>query len=167
VTPARELDAVAFVAEHGVVLASARGPVPSVAEAVAGEPIRGSWWAHARGHDIFRALTAIDDSPDVLCFKLVAGKVTFVHRRLWAALVCLADQLGRDRLAAIKQEHTESGAHRNIVTPFPDWVPADVARAARGLDPAAARAQLGSWASGPDPAPRPRARARSRSGSRR
>jgi hypothetical protein len=151
-------DALAFIAEHGVVLASARGPVPSVAETVAGEPIRGSWWAHARSHDIFRALTAIDDSPDVLCFKLVGGKVTFVHRRLWPALACLADEIGRDRLAAIKQEHTESGAHRNIVTPFPEWVPADVTRAARSLDPAAARAQLGSWASRPPPRPRSRPR---------
>jgi hypothetical protein len=141
----RAFDALAFVAQHGVVLASARGPVPSVAEAVAGEPIRGSWWGHARGHDIFRALSALEDVPDVLCFKLLGGKVTFVHRRLWPALVCLADEIGRDRLAAIKQEHTDSGAHRNIVTPFPDWVPADVTRAARGLDRAAARAQLGSW----------------------
>lgn len=142
-----EFDALGFVVEHGVVLASARGPVPSVAEAVAGEPIRGSWWAHARSHDIFRALTAIDDSPDVLCFKLVAGKVTFVHRRLWPALVCLSDEIGRDRLAAIKQEHTDSGAHRNIVTRFPEWVPAEVAGAARALDRADARAQLGSWVS--------------------
>jgi hypothetical protein len=141
----RDFDALEFVARHGVVLASARGPVPSVAEAVAGEPIRGSWWGHQRGHDIFRALSAIDDSADVLCFKLVAGKVTFVHRRMWPALVCLADEIGRDRLAAIKQEHTDSGAHRNIVTPFPDWVPPDVTRAAQTLDRAAARAQLGSW----------------------
>jgi hypothetical protein len=141
----RDFDALEFVARHGVVLASARGPVPSVAEAVAGEPIRGSWWGHQRGHDIFRALSAIDDSADVLCFKLVAGKVTFVHRRMWPALVCLADEIGRDRLAAIKQEHTDSGAHRNIVTPFPDWVPPDVTRAAKALDRAAARAQLGSW----------------------
>lgn len=151
-------DPLDFVAEHGVVLASARGPVPSVAEAIAGEPIRGSWWAHARGQDIFRALSAIDDSADVLCFKLVAGKVTFVHRRLWPALVCLADEIGRDRLAAIKQEHTESGAHRNIVTPFPEWVPAEVTRAASSLDPSAARAQLGDWLA-PAP-PRPPAKPR-------
>ena len=148
---AARFDPLAFVERHGVVLASARGPAPSVAEAVAGESIRGSWWAHAKGHEIFGALSAIDDSPDVLCFKLVAGKVTFVHRRMWAALVCLAGELGEDRLAAIKQEHTASGAHRNIVTPFPDWVPRDVAAAARALDPAAARAQLGPWMEAPAP----------------
>jgi hypothetical protein len=148
---AARFDSLAFVERHGVVLASARGPVPSVAEAVAGQPIRGSWWAHAKGHEIFRALSAIDDSPDVLCFKLVAGKVTFAHRRVWPALVCLAGEIGEDRLAAIKQEHTESGAHRNIVTPFPGWVPRDVAVAARALDPAAARAGLGPWVEAPAP----------------
>ena len=141
----RTFDPLAFVAEHGVVLASARGPVPSVAETIAGEPIRGSWWAHPRGQEIFRALSAIDDSPDVLCFKLVGGKVTFVHRRLWPALVRLADEIGRERLARVQQEHTDSGAHRNVVTPFPDWVPRDVKAAAARLDAAAARAMLGPW----------------------
>lgn len=135
-------DAVAFVARHGVVLASARGSVPSVAEAVAGEPIRGSWWAHAKGREIFRALSALGDCDDVLCFKLIDGKVTFVHRRLWPALVRLADEVGKDRLAAIRQEHTSSGAHRNVVTPFPRWVPADVLRAAARMTPAAARTEL-------------------------
>src|SRR5689334_18133558 len=107
-------DPVRFVEEHGVVLASARGPVPSLAEAVAGAPIRGSWWGHKKGTEIFRALNVVGDSADVLCLRLIDGKVTFVHRRLWPALVRLADQLGRERLTAIKQEHTETGAHRNV-----------------------------------------------------
>jgi len=88
-------DPVAFVARHGVVLASAKGPVPSVAEAVAGEPIRGSWWGHGKSSEIFHALGAVDDSPDILCFKLIDGKNTYVHRRLWPALVRLADVLGK------------------------------------------------------------------------
>jgi hypothetical protein len=150
------VDALKLVEEHGVVLASARGPVPSIAEAVAGEPIRGSWWAHPKGTEIFNALNEVDDSPDVLCFRLVLGKVTFVHRRLWPALVCLADELGRDRLTAVKQEHTESGAHRNVETPFPQWVPAEVARAAKALAPDDARQQLGAWVDGKAAAKRPR-----------
>ena len=44
----------AFVRRHGIVLQAARGPVPSLAEAVAGGRIRGSWWGHAKGHEIFR-----------------------------------------------------------------------------------------------------------------
>jgi hypothetical protein len=148
-------DTVAFVREHGVALASARGPVPSIAEAVAGEPIRGSWWAHPRGPAIFAALSALDDRDDVVCCKLVDAKVTFVHRRLWPALVRLADDLGPERLAAVRQEHTATGAHRNVVTPFPDWVPADLVAAAAALDRAAARAALGPWV---DRAPRERSR---------
>jgi len=138
-------DPVAFVARHGVVLASANGPVPSLAEAVAGEPIRGSWWSHPKGSAIFAALGAVDDSPDVLSFRLVDGKVTFVHRRLWPALVRLAGELGKERLTAIKQEHTATGAHRNVLTPFPKWVPDGVEAAARKLTEAGARAQLGAW----------------------
>jgi len=139
------VDPIKFVAQHGLVLASAKGPVPNLAEAVASEPIRGSWWGHKKGSEIFRALNVVDDSPDVLCFRLVQGKVTFVHRRLWPALVRLVRELGRDALTAIKQEHTENGVHRNSVTPFPQWVPANVKVAAQLLSADDARAQLGSW----------------------
>ena len=137
-----------FVARHGVVLASGKGPVPNLAEAVAGGAIRGGWWGHPKGREIFRALQALDDSPDVLCFRLVERKITFVHRRLWPALVRLAEELGKERLAVIRQEHTKTGAHRNVVTPFPKWVPAETKAAARKLSEAEARAQLGPWASG-------------------
>jgi hypothetical protein len=138
-------DPVGFVKQHGVVLAAAKGPVPNIAEAVAGAPIRGSWWGHAKGSQIFHALSAIDDCPDILCFRLVQGKITFVHRRRWAALVRLADGIGKERLAAVQQEHTPTGAHRNVVTPFPDWVPADVKKTAAHLSEGEARAQLGPW----------------------
>ena len=58
--------AVAFVRKHGVVLEAAAGPVPSLAEAVAGGPIRGNWWAHPRSHEIFALTRAVRDSEDVL-----------------------------------------------------------------------------------------------------
>jgi hypothetical protein len=135
-------DPIAFVKKHGVVLASGRGPVPSVAETIAGSPIRGSWWAHEKGREIFRALSEIADSRDVLCFRLVGGKLTFVHRRLWPALVVLADELGRARLTAIRQQHTASGAHRNVETRFPAWVPAVTKKAARSLTVEKARTLL-------------------------
>lgn len=136
------MNAIAFVEKHGVVLASGNGPVPSVAEAIAGEPIRGSWWAHAKGREIFRALSEIGDSDDVRCFKLIGGKLTFVHRRLWPHLARLADEIGRERLAAIRQEHTASGAHRNVETAFPKWVPAEIRAAAQRLALDEARAEL-------------------------
>jgi hypothetical protein len=138
---------VKFVEKHGVVLASARGAVPSVAERVAGEPIVGSWWAHPKGKAIFAALSELDDSDDVRCFKLVDGKVTFVHRRMWPALVRLAKDgtLPAERVASLVQEHMPTGEHRNIVTPFPDWVSDEVARAADALTVEQAKTQLGAW----------------------
>src|SRR5262245_15070885 len=46
------VDPMAVLVEHGMLLESARGPLPNVAEIVAGEPIRGSWWGHRRSHEI-------------------------------------------------------------------------------------------------------------------
>lgn len=140
---------VKFVEKHGIVLASAKGPVPCVAEAVAGEPIVGSWWAHPKGKAIFAALSAIDDSSDVRCFKLVDGKVTFAHRKTWPALVRLGADgvIAAEQLAAVQQEHMPSGEHRNITTPFPDWVDAQTQRAADSLTAETARAQL-AWIDG-------------------
>ena len=134
----------AFVKKHGVVLASARGPVPNVAEAVAGQPIVGSWWAHPKGKAIFSALSELDDSADILCCKLVAGKVTLAHRKTWPALVRLARDglIAHEQLAAIEQQHMPTGEHRNIVTPFPAWVDDATAKAADKLTTQQARAKL-------------------------
>jgi hypothetical protein len=79
----------------------------------------------------------------VVTCKLVAGKVTFIHREVWPALVRLAERIGPARLARVEQEHTPSGAHRNIVTPFPDWVPAAVRTAGRRMSEAKALAAPG------------------------
>jgi hypothetical protein len=116
-----------------MLLQSARGPIPNVAELVVGAPIKGSWWTHAQSPAIFDVLNELADSPDVVRMKLVNGKVTLVHRRLWPALVCIADRLDAKQLAAIHEDHTPSGAHRTTEEAFPDWVPLDIARAASGL----------------------------------
>jgi hypothetical protein len=127
---------------HGMLLQSARGPIPNVAELVAGEPIRGSWWGHPKGHAIFDALETLSDSPDVVRLRLVNGKVTLVHRRLWPALVRVADELDAARLSALHEEHTASGAHRVHERPFPSWVPDDVLDRAAQLSAEDAWAQL-------------------------
>jgi hypothetical protein len=64
---------------------------------------------------------------------LVGGKLTLVHKRLWPALVRMADRFPRKSLAGVHQEHTASGKHVNTVAPFPKWVP-------KGLKTAAADA---------------------------
>jgi hypothetical protein len=119
--------------EHGMLLQSARGPIPNVAELVAGEPIKGSWWGHPRGHAIFDMLGSLDESPDVVRLRLVNGKVTLVHRRVWPALARLSDRFTPKQLAALREQHTASGAHRVTEQPFPEWLPDDVARAAAEL----------------------------------
>jgi hypothetical protein len=132
----------AALVEHGMLLESARGPLPNVAEMVAGEPIRGSWWGHPASHAIFDALNTLAASPDVVRTRLVKGKVTLVHRRLWPALARVADRFPPERVAAIHEEHTSTGAHRVHAEPFPDWVPGDVLAAAQDLSADDALAQL-------------------------
>jgi hypothetical protein len=138
-------DALAFVKHHGVVLQAAHGPVPSLAEAIAGGRIRGSWWGHPKGREIFRMVTTIADNPEILVCKLVEGKVTYVHRRLWPALVKLAGRFREDQLARIRDEHTASGAHRSQREPFPDWVPSDAMREAEAMSVSEAETILSAW----------------------
>ena len=136
------MDGVELVEVHGMLLQSGRGPIPNLAELVVGEPIRGSWWAHPDHDRVFRVLNEAADSVDVVRLRLVRRKLTLVHRRLWPALVRLEAEVGHDRLAAIHEEHTASGAHRAHETPFPDWVPDDVHERAGTLSEAEARAML-------------------------
>ena len=60
--------------------------LPSVTGLVARAPLRGSWWAHPQSHEIFRIASRLASRPDVLTPRLVRGKVTFVHKKLWPAL---------------------------------------------------------------------------------
>ncbi|MGH9867039.1 MAG: hypothetical protein ACREAA_02595 [Candidatus Polarisedimenticolia bacterium] len=135
--------ALAFVRRHGVVLESARGPVPSLAEAIAGGPIRGSWWGHPSGQLIFAVTRAVRDSEHVLVCRLVEGKVTFVHERVWPALVRLAPRFPKTSLARITEVHTASGRHAMRSTAFPRWVPPAVQAAGSSLGEARALRILG------------------------
>jgi hypothetical protein len=137
--------ALAFIRKHGVVLESARGPVPSLAEAIAGGPVTGSWWGHPRAQLIFDVTRAVRDSEDVLVCRLVEGKITFVHERLWPALVCLAPRFPASSLARIMEVHTDSGRHAVRSMRFPGWVPPEVRAAATRLDETQARRALGAW----------------------
>src|SRR6202035_5149416 len=56
---------------------------------VTGGTVSGSWWAHAQSHDIFRVNCALAEHPEVLVTKLVSGKITYVERALWSALVTI------------------------------------------------------------------------------
>lgn len=130
-TPA---EAVAFVQKHGVVLESANGRVPSLAQAITGDKIKGSWWAHPRGKEIFQITRMVRESDQVLVCRLISGKVTLVHRRLWPALVRCAKHFRPEQIAQIVEQHTSSGKHVSKAMPFPGWVPSDISAQASTLD---------------------------------
>ncbi len=77
------------LARHGLLM-KADARLPSVTTLVAGAPVGGSWWAHPLAHTIFFSLRDLEDHGDVLLLKLVEGKDTFVHRRLWPEIAAIA-----------------------------------------------------------------------------
>jgi hypothetical protein len=74
---------------HGLLLMQ-DARIRSVVGILAGEPLRGSWWSHPASQAMFRCLEQVGDSPDVLTCRLLARKVTYLHRRLWPAFLTVA-----------------------------------------------------------------------------
>ena len=64
--------------------------LPNVVTLMAGGTVRGSWWTHSAAHRIYDCLNKITQHPDVLVTRLVRGKITFVHRRLWPDVLAVA-----------------------------------------------------------------------------
>jgi len=139
-------EAIDFVQHHGVVLEAGRGAVPNLAHAIVGSPVRGSWWGHPKGQLIFRLTRAVRDSSDVLVCRLVDGKITYIHRRLWPALSRVSALFEKKRLAALHEEHTASGKHRIFTIPYPDCVPREARQIGQKLSQEEALHQLGNWA---------------------
>ena len=90
---------------------------------------------HPEGKRIFAVLGEVQEHGDILVCRLVGGKLTLVHRRLWPAVAALAGELSADALARVRQVHTASGKHVNEEIPFPQWLP--------DFDPVRAREALG------------------------
>jgi len=76
--------------ENGILLLSDKA-LPSVVGIVAGPRVKGSWWGHEKGHEIFRELGKLESNPDALTTRLVSGKVTYLHRRLWPDFISIAN----------------------------------------------------------------------------
>jgi len=100
VSALRPADVVALLQRERVVTLTPTGRVRSLVEEVAGEAVRGSWWGHPKGKAIYACATTLEASGEALVVKLIAGKVTFVHRVLWPALYRVATD-GTRRRAAI------------------------------------------------------------------
>lgn len=135
--------ALEFVREQGVVLASAKGDAPRLIEAILGEPISGNWWSHPSSSFIYKVLLEVSDSEEVLVCRLLRGKITLVHRRLWPALVRVASRLEPGQLAQVREEHTSGGRHVTHEIAFPQWVPTVVREQAGLLSEPEALARLG------------------------
>ncbi len=134
-----------FIRSHGVVLESAKGLEPSLAERVAGEPIRGSWWGHARGHEIYELTKKVHDSEAVLVCTLARGRITYVHRRLWPPFVRMAEKFPPHALDKVREVHLPSGRHQRQDIPFPQWVPEPVLIASKSLSVQEATHEIQVW----------------------
>ncbi len=62
----------------------------NVVTLLTGESVSKSWWSHPRGRLIFAVMEDLSEHPDVLFTKLLNGKVTLLHRRLWPAFLAAA-----------------------------------------------------------------------------
>jgi hypothetical protein len=76
--------------ERRELLLQAGGEFPSIANIVAGEPIRGSWWAHPRSNLIYWVCQDLDEHENVTEARLIGGKVTHVWRTAWADVASVA-----------------------------------------------------------------------------
>ena len=63
--------------------------LPSVSGLIARETVSGSWWSHKAAQRIFSTLGQLEDHRDVIFTKLISGKVTLVHRKLWSEIFSL------------------------------------------------------------------------------
>ena len=136
-------EAKAFLEQEGVLLENARGKAESVSHTIAGGPIKGGWTKHPKGPEILAATRALREDENTLVCRIAKGKITFIHRRLWAAVVRLSDELDIENLSSIRENHTGTRTNQVDEVPFPDWVPEDVWDAAAELSKDQAREQIG------------------------
>jgi hypothetical protein len=89
---------------------------PSVSGLVVGDVGGRSWWAHPAAKLMFDLSCRLQDHPDVLMVKLISGKVTYIHRPLWPAIVAIGmarepwqmDGLSKEAKALLKKTDSPS-----------------------------------------------------------
>ena len=88
--PMGDLDTVvAAIDKHGLLLLQDK-QLPSVVGLLTGEAVPDRGGAHPMSHRIFACLQQLPHRRDSTSVHLIDGKVTFVHRRLWPALLAVA-----------------------------------------------------------------------------
>jgi len=83
----RDLQRVLEALERFGVLLESDSRLPSVVGLMVGGPVPGSWWGHPRGRAIYHVTGELLHHHDAVEARLISGKVTFVHRRLWPPLL--------------------------------------------------------------------------------
>ncbi|GAC1348764.1 MAG: hypothetical protein NVSMB27_17830 [Ktedonobacteraceae bacterium] len=116
--------------------------LPSVASIIAGEAIRGSWWGHPQGNFIYQVANKLCVHPDILVTKLISGKITYVHRQLWPAIIGIGtsgepwqlqdlSEAAQWLLDKVTQEHSVTTDQLQL---FSSYKPRALADAARELE---------------------------------
>jgi hypothetical protein len=81
-------DVADYLGRIGVLLETDR-TFPSITGIMVREPIKGSWWSHPMANEIYLLSQRLIDHPDTIFLKLLSGKTTYVHRRLWPELIAI------------------------------------------------------------------------------
>lgn len=109
---------------------------PSVGQTITQKQRKGSWWSYPEAHTIFAVNNMLEDHPDVLIMKLISGKVTFVHRELWARIYSIAvarenwqmKPLSSAARALLKRVDAEQTSESGVLGKKFDSKPNDAAR---------------------------------------
>ena len=127
-----------FIQRNKIVTEAATAAVPAVVKFMVAQDYSGSWWSLPNSSLIYNALQEVKESSDLLVCRLVAGKVSYVHRDCWAPLAVLQDYLPDGALGKVEEVHLPSGKHATSVLPPSSWMPADVRKEAARMTPAKA-----------------------------
>ena len=133
-------EALAQLDDYGLLLLQ-DPDLPCVTRIVAGGPIRGSWLGNPQARGTYELLEALEEQ-DLLWTKLIAGKVTMVHRRLWPAVLAIARSgepwqiacLTSDAAWLLRLVAAEGQAQTNDLPPPPSGSLKQIPEAARELE---------------------------------
>lgn len=78
----------------GGILLESDALLPCVTRIIVGRRLRNSWWAHPRANVIYDVLNRLYHHREVLTTKLVGGKATLIHKKLWPAVFAGCDEPG-------------------------------------------------------------------------
>lgn len=99
ILPSRPLrsirEAAAFVREREIVMATGRSALPSLADAIVGRPIVGSWMADPEVHRIHDVAFELDETHEFPAARLVGGRRALLSPRLGPAVARIAAHAGR------------------------------------------------------------------------